>query len=125
MTATPAILETHAPCPCGAWEFRELVLATALVAHLRYCPRCRRKVLVVHKRAQFIAALPCRVASGGSVRMAIRVIAQARRVHGREILAEWEISALLDVIREVESNSAHGLPDGAPVCEPGAEDRVA
>jgi hypothetical protein len=121
MAAAPSLLETHAPCPCGMWTFRDLVLATDMVANLRRCPRCRQKVLVVHKRAHFIVALTCRVASGGSVRMAIRAITKAQPARGPRVLSHSEIAALVEVVREVEAGRVPSIPEGPPPDETGGQ----
>lgn len=47
-------------CPCGAWEFRDLTLAEGLSATERFCPHCRRHVLLVSRGAERVGMVELR-----------------------------------------------------------------
>lgn len=56
-TRGQAALSRSAPCACGRWDFRDFTLNDSVAAHERYCPRCRRRVLLVFRRGQHVGTV--------------------------------------------------------------------
>jgi hypothetical protein len=41
-------------CTCGKWEFRDTDLTDGISATERYCPRCRKRLLIVFRGPELV-----------------------------------------------------------------------
>lgn len=50
----PEGINVRVTCRCGEWEFRDTNISEGLSATERYCPRCRKRVLIVCRGADLV-----------------------------------------------------------------------
>lgn len=78
-------------CPCGEWRWREVTIQSAIGAIERYCPRCRRRMLIVLRGPELVGVVPF----GGAHEMPISQALDDLKV------TKWESRILLLVAREM------------------------
>lgn len=82
---------TEIPCLCGQWTWYELALTLTVAMHERFCPRCRKRYLLLLRSGHAALVVPLRGRDLGSLWEALS------RITG---LAESERQALLELARK-------------------------
>lgn len=50
----PEGITVRLTCICGDWEFRDTDLSDGVSATERFCPRCRKRILIVFRGAELV-----------------------------------------------------------------------